>query len=68
MKNKSLDKFYLKAMIFKPDGKTDSAIEELSEFLLRWYHRGGLPSRNKKDLQKLREYVNNRHATDEDSF
>lgn len=63
---KSIDKLYLGSIIFKPGERTDSAIEELSEFLLRWYHRVGLPSQNKKDLQKLRKYVNNKQVTDED--
>lgn len=70
MKKKSLDKFYLGAIIFKPDERTNSAIEELAEFLLRWYHRVGLPSQSKKDLQRLRKYVKNNPDTDskEDRF
>ena len=65
MKSKSIDKLYLGEIIFKPDERTDSAIRELSRFLLRWYRGVGLPSQNKKDLQKLRKYVNNKRA-DED--
>jgi len=66
MRSKSLDKLYLGEIIFKPDEGTDSAIRELSEFLLRWYRRVGLPSKNKKDLKKLQKYVNNKNV-DEDS-
>jgi len=62
MKNKSLNKFYLGGIIFKPDERTNFAIEEVAEFLLRWYRRVGLPFRNKKDLQRLRKYVKNNNA------
>lgn len=62
---KAIDKFYLDTIVFKPDERTDSAIRELCEFILRWHRRIGLPSRSKKDLQKLRKYVSNKNA-DED--
>ena len=68
MKSKSIDKLYLGEIIFKPDERTDSAIRELSQFLPRWYRRVGLPSKNKKDLQRLRKYVKNNPDSKEDRF
>lgn len=55
---KSINRLYLGSIIFKRDKRTDSTIRELSRFLLRWYRRIGLPSRDKNDLQNCRKYAN----------